>query len=83
MARPPRAPSGDPRWFDLSQHCKHCGEEDWSSEFSDRTLLVCTACGVGCAHVGCEESTTGQDCYDEQFVESGCDWFCCEVRIGA
>lgn len=69
-----------PRWFDLSQKCKYCGEEDWSSEFCERTLLVCSACGVSCAHVGCEEVTTEQR-YDEAALQSGCDWFCCEVRV--
>lgn len=41
-------------------------------------LLICTCCGVGCAHIGCEQSSTGQE-YDEEFVDSGADWFCCEV----
>jgi hypothetical protein len=77
MARASR-PAQGPRWFDLSQRCRHCGEEDWSSEFCERTLLVCTCCGVGCAHVGCEAATMGHE-YGEEFVESGCDWFCCEV----
>lgn len=45
----------------------------------DAPRQVCTCCGVGCAHVGCEESTTGQE-YCEDFVESGCDWFCCQAR---
>ena len=75
MPRPPRQ-----RWFDLSSStCQHCGEEDWTSEYGERMLLICTGCGAGCAHIGCEQSSTGQE-YDEDFVDSGADWFCSEVR---
>jgi hypothetical protein len=82
QTRQPDSGDQEQRWFELAtQKCKHCGDEDWSADYGERTLLLCTACGRGCAHVGCEETVTGQE-YGEDFMDSGADWFCCQVRCG-
>ena len=78
MPHPTTSAAAEPRWFDLAQRCKHCGDDDWCADFGPRTMLVCSACGVGCAHVGCEGAVNEAE-YDEDFVTSGAEWFCSEV----
>lgn len=67
-------------WYCLESQCIYCGKDDFSEEYGPRTFLECTACTSRGSHVGCHEKETGKQ-LEKEFVESGSDWFCCEVGI--
>ena len=65
---------GDSEWATAaSEACKYCGREDYQPGAGPRTLLVCSCCQGGAAHIECEEAATGAPPGDG-------DWFCCQVR---
>lgn len=51
------------RWFDLGQRCKYCDDEDWATDFSERTLLVRGAgppCRTRCTPARAARATLGR-----------------------
>jgi hypothetical protein len=65
-------------WYCLDEHCIYCGKDDYTETYGPRTLVMCTACTAGAAHVGCYQDATGREL--PEGIVSSSDWFCSEVR---
>lgn len=64
-------------WYQLDNNCIYCHGEDYTCEYGPRKLLLCSCCPKG-THVECIQQAKGVN-LTEEFINSGSDWFCCEV----